>query len=99
MRDELGCDGTGCAKRGVIKCFQILPNGSWRYIWINRLRAPVRLRRGLLPVGVSGNNTSINCISLSARQSGFDALRDHRFKYMAQYIAIAEPTVTVLGKR
>lgn len=93
MRDELGRNVSGGTKRGVIKCFQILADGMVRIIRINRLRVPILLRRGLLTVGVSGENTGISCISLSSRQSGFDALRNYGFKHVAQHITIVEPPV------
>ena len=56
MRDELGRNGTGGAKGGIIKCFEILSNRTWRFTRINRLWVPVRLRRGLLTVGIGGND-------------------------------------------
>jgi hypothetical protein len=99
MRNKIGCNWAGCAKRSIIQYVEVFPNCTWRFIRVNRLWLLICLWRGFLTIGVSSIYTGIGVISLTTRQACLYALCDHRLKNITQHILVAKTPTQVLGRR
>jgi len=93
MGGKLGCDFTGCVKRLIIQCFEILTHGAWRVIGISFSGRPVFGGAGILVLNISGDQAGIHHEAAAANQSLFLAARNDHLEHMAQQITVAETTV------
>ena len=98
MRGELRLDRARSAECGIVERFQVFPDGPRRVYGIDAARLPVRLRRGVLPVRVSLDDTGVRGEALAAGQAFCDAPGYHGLEEMAQQVAVAEAAMTVLGE-
>ena len=98
MRGVLGLVLLSGPERGLVPCFEILPNRAGRTGRVDPCRVPFLLRGRVLFVGVRLDHASADGHALATDQTFRDAARDGRLKQMAQQFAVAKPTVAVLGK-
>ena len=98
MGRELGFNLRCCAKSCVIQDIEILLHGTRRIVWVDGTVVPIFLRRRVLFVRISLDQTGICSKALPAHQTIRDAPRNSLLEQMPQEFTFSKAPVTVLGK-
>jgi len=99
MGSELWLRGGGrCSEGFVIQRIEILAYRAWRISGINLSRRPILRIAGVPLLDIGGNQTRAHRKALTPSQTFLYATRNRRLEHMTQQVALAEPTMSILGK-
>ena len=85
-------------KGRIIQRVEILMHRVWCIFGLDLSEISIHLSQGVLALGISLYQASIDGKALATHQSIFDTLRNALLKHAAQEVAVAKPSVPVLGK-
>ncbi len=101
-RVGVGCEFRLCGGRSaegfVVQRVKVFAYSTRRIIGINLAGGPVIGIARVLLLNIRADQAGVDREALTTNQAFLHATRYRRFEQMAQQIAFAEPTMTVLGK-
>ncbi len=98
MGCELGLRGGRRPKGFVVQRVEIFAHGTRRIVRVDLACRPILGVTRVLLLDIRAYQAGVDCKALTANQAFLHATRNRRLEHMAQQIAFAEATMTVLGK-